>query len=87
MLDYRDLLTRMANQPANYPRSWDSVSRVPYIVTPGKVFITYEDQTSLAGKLDYAKTQGLGGVMFWELSADARDQARSLVQQASRALR
>ena len=51
------------------------------------MFITYEDQTSLAGKLDYAKTQGLGGVMFWELSADARDQARSLVQQASRALR
>lgn len=86
MLDYRDLLERLA-QPAAYPPSWDSTSRVPYILTPQGVFISFEDQTSLSDKLDYVKTQGLGGVMFWELSADARDQARSLVQQASRALR
>lgn len=35
-----------------------------------KIFVSYEDQTSLARKLDYLKENNLGGVMFWEYSED-----------------
>lgn len=87
MLDYRDILQRLASQPSTYRRFWDDQARVPSILTPSGVFISYEDSTSLAGKLDYARFRGLGGVMFWELSADSRQDSHSLVRQASRALR
>lgn len=87
MLDYRDILQRLAAQPSTYRRFTDDQARVPYLLTPSGVFITFEDKTSLAGKLDYARSKGLGGVMFWELSADSRQDSISLLQQASRALR
>ncbi len=32
--------------------------------------ITYDDPESLAAKVEVVKNQGLGGVMFWELSGD-----------------
>lgn len=87
MLDYRDILQRLAAQPSTYRRFTDDQARVPYILTPSGVFITYEDKTSLAGKLDYSRSKGLAGVMFWELSADSRQDSNSLLHQASRALR
>ncbi len=39
----------------------------------GTTFWSYDDPVSLAGKQDYRKSQGLGGVMFWELSGDTPD--------------
>ncbi len=43
-----------------------------YNATEG-VFVTYDDPESLGHKLDYLEAYGLGGVMFWELSADTDD--------------
>ncbi|KAI8346747.1 chitinase [Blakeslea trispora] len=33
-------------------------------------FITYDNPQAVAGKCDYVQQRGLGGCMFWELSAD-----------------
>jgi GH18 family chitinase len=34
------------------------------------MFSTYEDEKSVGLKAQYTKDSGLGGVMFWESSAD-----------------
>jgi chitinase len=37
------------------------------------MFITFESPRSLKAKLELIQEEGLGGVMFWELSGDVRD--------------
>jgi chitinase len=37
------------------------------------VLWAYDDPSSLAIKMEYLKSKGLGGVMFWELSGDDKD--------------
>ncbi len=39
----------------------------------GDSFWTFEDPTSIRTKASYAREQGLGGVMVWELSEDSSD--------------
>jgi chitinase len=39
----------------------------------GSTFWTYDDEISIAAKLEYAKQQALGGVMIWELGGDTLD--------------
>ncbi|HXF68841.1 MAG TPA: glycosyl hydrolase family 18 protein [Thermoflexus sp.] len=39
----------------------------------GNVFWSYDNPTTLAGKQSYRKSQGMLGVMFWELSGDTPD--------------
>lgn len=58
----------------------DAAAAAPYVYGPnlssasiGGMFITYETIDSLDAKLEWADQQGLGGVMFWELSGDLRD--------------
>ena len=36
-------------------------------------FISYEDAESLPYKIEYLLELGLGGVMFWEVTADRND--------------
>ncbi|MFF1608400.1 glycoside hydrolase family 18 protein [Amycolatopsis sp. NPDC058278] len=36
----------------------------------GSNWWSYDTPSTIAGKISYAKTQGLGGAMFWELSGD-----------------
>jgi chitinase len=39
----------------------------------GSDWWSYDTPATIAGKVDYAKQQGLGGAMFWELSGDTTD--------------
>lgn len=56
----------------NYTYNWDSVSQVPYLTSPlnGGTIVTFDDPVSVRLKCQYAKAQGLAGVMIWELSQD-----------------
>ncbi len=57
----------------DYTRYWDEISKVPYLYSPtrnGGHFISYEDGESLGHKLDYVDLHELGGVMYWEITAD-----------------
>ena len=60
-----------------YTRYWDDDAKVPYLYSPsafGGHFISYDDLESMGIKIDYVKTYGLGGMMYWEVTAD-RNQA------------
>ncbi|WP_033293331.1 glycoside hydrolase family 18 protein [Amycolatopsis jejuensis] len=39
----------------------------------GSQWWSYDTPSTIAGKVSYAKSQGLGGTMFWELSGDTPD--------------
>jgi chitinase len=53
-------------------RYWDSIAKAPYLYSAkDSVFITYDDTMSVRLKTKYAAENGLGGIMFWQLGADA----------------
>lgn len=50
---------------------WDDVAKAPYLYNPDKkVFVTYDNRTSIELKTRYAMDKEIGGIMFWELSLD-----------------
>jgi GH18 family chitinase len=54
-----------------YPELWDEVSHAPYIYdATERVFITYDNERSMIEKAQYAKSNGLAGMMVWEYSDD-----------------
>jgi chitinase len=57
---------------------YDEKAEAPYAYNAKeRTFITFDNERSLKAKHKYAKSQGLGGVMFWEYSCD--DENSSLV--------
>ncbi|MBK8022916.1 MAG: glycoside hydrolase family 18 protein [Chloroflexi bacterium] len=73
--DYRDLATNYIGS-GTWTRSWDETAQVPWLYDPADgVMITYDDPESLTRKAQYVRKQGLGGIMFWELSQDTADSA------------
>ncbi len=57
-------------QPVAY--HWDALAHAPYLSlgtpdNPGRKFISYDDARLVKEKVSYARTQGLGGVIIWEL--------------------
>jgi chitinase len=54
-----------------YTRHYDSVAVAPWLWNADKkVFLSMEDEESMATKVDYVINNGLGGIMFWELAGD-----------------
>lgn len=54
---------------------WDPSAQAAYLgitnVNPANdMFISYDDQHTCQAKVSYARNQGLGGVMIWELAQD-----------------
>lgn len=57
--------------PQGFTRYWDAAASVPYLYNEQtKVFVSYEDPVSLAVKGAYVRRNKLGGIMFWEYTAD-----------------
>ncbi len=52
-----------------YIRYWDDEAAAPYLFN-GTNFVSYEDEDSVYAKAAYARSRGLGGVMYWEHSHD-----------------
>lgn len=50
----------------------DSAASVPYLTNNSSTpsYLTFDDATSIAAKVNYAKTQGLGGWIIWTLGGD-----------------
>jgi chitinase len=61
-----------------WTRYWDSIAQVPYLSNSSSV-ITYDDSMSISLKCQYARTQGLAGIMIWELSQDVIGQSQPLL--------
>lgn len=66
--DYKDLAK---NYIGKLPRHWHEEAKVPWLYDPKSgLMISYDDPESLKFKAQYARDKKLGGLMFWELSAD-----------------
>jgi len=66
--DYGTLLRDFVGKNG-FTRYWDDEAKAPWLFD-GSTFITYEDEESIAAKVDYVKEKGLGGIMFWEYKCD-----------------
>lgn len=62
-----------------YTRQYDSTMVAPWLWNADKkVFLSTEDEQSIAAKAAYVRDKGIGGVMIWELAGDyAWDPAKS----------
>ena len=70
VFDYADLTSHYIGQ-GDWTRYWHSESQVPWLYSASEqIMISYDDEESIDAKLDYIIDYDLGGVMFWELSAD-----------------
>jgi chitinase len=66
---YGDITSTLLQQ--GFTRYWDAAASVPYLYNQQtRQFVSYEDPVSLAAKCAYVRRNGLGGVMFWEYTAD-----------------
>jgi chitinase len=62
------------NHP-DYLKKWDEKTKTPFLWNPNKkIFLTYENIQSIQEKVDYVKSNQLGGVMFWEYSEDYQEE-------------
>ena len=65
---YTDVRT---DQAGGWTYSWDTLSQVPYLQDPAKLTLdSFDDSASIAIKCNYAKSNGLSGVMIWALGED-----------------
>ncbi len=56
-----------------FKRYWDSIAQAPYLYNAtDSLFISYDDPESVTLKTKFAKEAGLGGIMFWQLTDDAK---------------
>lgn len=68
--DWRRIRADLLGKPG-WQRHWHPVAQAPWLYNPvEKVFISYEDETSIGIRADYAKVQKLRGVFTWELTGD-----------------
>jgi chitinase len=71
VFDWKDIA---ANYLGKFSRHRHDEAKVPWLFNEKTgVMISYDDPESLRIKAEYVKQHGLGGVMFWELSADDRE--------------
>jgi chitinase len=83
VFDYKDL---SASYVGKFARHWHDQAKVPWLFDARSgVMITYDDPESLRLKAEYVRKNNLGGVMFWELSAD--DAKSSLLEALHAGLR
>lgn len=67
---YRDLKTFNEENPG-FVRYFDTIAQAPYLYNAEKgLFATFDDSVSVKIKTNYALENGLGGIMFWQLSGD-----------------
>jgi chitinase len=83
VFDYKDLA---ANYVGKLKRHWHAEAKVPWLFDARRgLMISYDDPESLRLRAEYVRQNGLGGVMFWELSAD--DARSSLLDALHKGLR
>jgi chitinase len=68
-----------------YARHWDATAEVPYLWNAQtRAFVSYDDPQSLKLKAGFVKSNGLGGMMYWEQSQDPDGQLLGVLSAALR---
>jgi chitinase len=77
-IDYVDFAETIDKN--GYKRFWDDTAKAPYLWNAEKkIFISYEDEASIQCKMEYLKSKGLAGVMFWEYCADSENRLQKAI--------
>lgn len=64
---------------ASFKRFWDEKAEAPYMYNESdSLFVSYDDTVSVALKTRYTMEKGLGGIMFWELGNDTKEEGSLL---------
>lgn len=62
-------------QDSLFVRYWDEKVKAPYMYNAtDSLMVSYDDTVSVAEKTKYAMKKGLGGIMFWELGNDTKEE-------------
>ncbi len=70
---YKDIRNTFEPDPG-FARYWDENAKAPYMYNHmDSIFISYDDTVSVALKTQYAVNTNLGGIMFWELGNDTKE--------------
>ncbi|KAJ2654417.1 hypothetical protein IWW48_006119 [Coemansia sp. RSA 1200] len=65
------VLTETEKAASPWVRAWDDTTKTPWLFNPNiKQFVSYDDPRSIAAKIDYAKSKGIGGAMVWSMYMD-----------------
>lgn len=68
-IPYTEVLA--AASSGEFTRLYDSSAAAPFLWNEkDSVFISFDDEVSIAAKMEYVRKNNLGGVMFWEYSED-----------------
>lgn len=80
-LAYYEILKRQSSSELPLTPHWDNTTSTPYAYnsTTGE-WVTYDDPTSIAYKVQYMVGQGLAGVMVWALGQDDFNHGFPLLQ-------
>ncbi len=66
-------------QDSSFKRYWDDKAQAPYMYNASdSLFVSYDDTVSVALKTRYTMEKGLGGIMFWELGNDTKEEGSLL---------
>jgi chitinase len=83
MYDYKDLLGRWQAEGNPWELYWDDNSQAAYLYNGAeKIFSSFETPGTVAHKSQWAQSQGLAGMMFWDLSSDQTGGDESLISAA-----
>jgi len=81
--DYAYLADRGYLADPGFAHLRSETARVPYLYEASSgIFITYDDERSIAEKMALVKRLGLRGAMFWELDADRHGVLRGVVSRS-----
>ncbi|CAH1117288.1 unnamed protein product [Phaedon cochleariae] len=68
-MGYNEICLELKNKSSNWSKFWDNESRTPFAVS-GKNVIAYDDEQSIAEKVQFAMEKGLAGAMVWSIDTD-----------------
>jgi len=67
----RKNLEKTLSPDSGFVYHWDTTAHAPYFYSASKnLFITYDDERSIAEKTKFVIEKELGGIMFWQLGSD-----------------
>lgn len=71
VFDYKDIKNNYERAGSGYTKFVHPQAKQAYVYSPStRVWIAYDDPSTINAKADYIISKGLGGAMFWELSGD-----------------
>jgi chitinase len=70
-VDYKTLIGPSWAGDPGFQQGWDPIVRSPFLWNPTtRVWVSYENPRSIFDRSTFARTNGLGGMMMWQLNAD-----------------